>query len=177
MKAKRLLFLVMAICLASGVKAQIYNSEVLFYVEEGSKLTNSSTSTRIIRIKDGMLYTVSRIDNLKTVCNKLKNDINYYENHPKEWVSRNKPGSLSNTKWMVTSICFDALYDFDTGAMLFPQHCIFKAIATDLSKYMEWSEPEYDDPNGVHMGRRTTFKRITKSELLKLSFSTRDFLK
>lgn len=36
MKAKRLLFLVMAICLASGVKAQFYDSadDIYYYVEE-----------------------------------------------------------------------------------------------------------------------------------------------
>ena len=35
MKAKRLLFLVMAICLASGVKAQFYDSadDIYYYLE------------------------------------------------------------------------------------------------------------------------------------------------
>lgn len=39
MKAKRLLFLVMAICLASGVKAQFYDSadDIYYYVEEYSE--------------------------------------------------------------------------------------------------------------------------------------------
>lgn len=47
MKAKRLLFLVMAICLASGVKAQFYDNadEIYFYVED-----NNETNDKFILV-------------------------------------------------------------------------------------------------------------------------------
>lgn len=54
MKAKRLLFLVMAICLASGVKAQFYDSadDIYYYVEDVTKKT-------IVTRDNGTTYTLA----------------------------------------------------------------------------------------------------------------------
>ena len=180
MKAKRLLFLVMAICLASGVKAQIYNSEVLFYVEEDSKLSDPQTRLSIYRFKNGKRQYYNGEDHLKDVCDNLKSNINYYETHSAKWsdgLGDEFDSKMSNAKWIVYSYHFDACYDYNTGIMEFPSHTCYSAFANDFSKYMSWYEPEFDYRGGAHAGARITYKRLTKSELLKLSFTgARDFL-
>lgn len=180
MKAKRFLFLIMAICLASGVKAQIYNSEVLFYVHEDSKLSDPQTSLRIFRFQNGQCQWVADYK-LKDVSDNLKNNINYYETHSNIWKRYGDidtyDSNMSNTKWNVYLKHFEVLYYDNAGTVEWPAHNKYHAFAKDFSKFMVWSEPEFDTPYGVHMGSRYTFKRLTKSELLKLSFTgARDFL-
>lgn len=112
MKGLRFLLLGLAICLASGVRAQIYNSDVLFYVEETSSLTNPQTSLWIFRFKSGECYWVNKAvaHELKGVCEYLKSNINYYETHSDLWSRYGNLGNydskMSNTKWIVYSRFF-----------------------------------------------------------------------
>ena len=184
MKIQRLLLLVMAMCFASGVKAQIYNSEVLFFVNENSQLSNPQTNLRIMRIKNGRGQWVNHSNiNLKAVCDNLKSNINYYETNSNIWGDYHSLDAdrfdyeMSNTKWAVYSRHIKALWDYVPGELEWPAHTDYEAIAKDFSKYMLWSEPEYENRQYGHMGERVTFKRLTKSELVRLSFTgTRDFL-
>lgn len=183
MKGLRFLLLGLAICLASGVRAQIYNSDVLFYVEETSSLTNPQTSLWIFRFKSGECYWVNKAvaNELKGVCEYLKSNINYYETHSDLWSRYGNLGNydskMSNTKWIVYSCFFERLYDIIDQVEEWPAHTCYHAFSKDYSKYMRWSEPEYDSRGGEHRGSRTTWKRLTKTDLLKLSFTgARDFL-
>lgn len=87
MKAKRLLFLVMAICLVSGVRAQFYDSadDIYYYVElengnykESCKILNfDGTKACLLNeyIEDGnhYIYSVDEVKNL------VKRNTNYFE--------------------------------------------------------------------------------------------------
>ena len=84
MKAKRFLFLVMAICLASGVKAQFYDSadDIYYYIQvddKGEFKLNYATSCFIFNF-DG-----------KNACilNYQGNDMTYTPNQIKEKLSQN----------------------------------------------------------------------------------------
>ena len=185
MKLKKVLFLAMAICLASGVKAQIYNSEVLFYISESANLTNPQTSIWIFRFKNGICQRVDKNDanRLKNVCDNLKSNINYYETHSSVWSNHSSvdtdhfDSKMSNAKWNVYSNTCQGYLDSYFSGQYIPTHTYYYAYKKDFSQYMYWAEPEYDDPMMGHVGERVTYKRLTKSELLKLIFTgARDFL-
>lgn len=92
MKAKRLLFLVMAICLASGVKAQFYDSadDIYYYVEYKNGEFAENASVRVLNFDgkkaavlnhnyfdgdgDGPFYL-----NLSKIKNKLREQPDYFE--------------------------------------------------------------------------------------------------
>lgn len=181
MKGLRILLLGLAICLASGVKAQIYNSDVLFYVKESASLSNPQTYVRIYRFKNGECHYVNKSSakELKTVCDNLKSSNYYYESHSELWQRDGDVGTfdskLSNTKWNVYSQYFERLYIDGVGEE-WPNHTQYHAWRKDFSQFMAWEEPEYDNRWG-HSGARSTWKQLTKAELLKLSFTgARDFL-
>lgn len=185
MKGLKLLFLVMAICLASGVKAQIYNSDVLFYVGENAKLTNPQTYVLILRFKDGVRWWVNKGEHrLRNVCDNLKGNSYYYENKSEIWSKYNTMfnynSDMSNAKWCVYS--YYASYTEGFTDMMgnysppIEAHTSYEAFRKDLSEYMEWSEPHYHI-RGDEFGERITYKRITKEELKKMNFTAaRDFL-
>ena len=82
MKAKRLLFLVMAICLASGVKAQFYDSadDIYFYVTyEGGQV--KETGWAFVFNFDGLkaCHDATSISRIKA---NLKKSASYYE----DWI-------------------------------------------------------------------------------------------
>lgn len=182
MKELRILLLGIVICLASGVKAQIYNSDVLFYVSENAKLSDPQTRVDIYCFKNGKCQWVNKTDatRLKNVCDNLRSNSYYYETHSEIWGNYGDMGSydskMSNDKWNVYSKFLERLY-IDGAGLEWPNHTMFHAFKKDLSQYMYWSEPEYDDWRGGHNGRRVTYNRLTKSDILKLSFTgARDFL-
>lgn len=176
MKSLKLLFLVMAICFASGVKARINNSEVLFYIRVDANLKDPQTRVEVYRITNGILYDFRSGYNptleadplaLRTVCNNLKEDSYCYDNSNR-WDSfnfRKYDANMSNDKWTVYAVSFEA------NPPLWYAHMNYKAFKNDFSEFMEWNEPDYDK-----IGRRI-YKRITKNELKQLSFTgARDFL-
>ena len=180
MKGLRFLLLGLAICLASGMKAQIYNSDVLFYVESDSRLTNPQTRVIIFRFRNGNRQTFEGSEKtLKAVCDNLKRDMDYYETLYSQWKTDNwgsYDSNMSNLKWHVFSKKYSRLY-IDGLGLEWPDHIHYIAFKKDFSQYMYWSEPEYDDWRGDHNGTRVTHNRLTKSDILKLSFTgARDFL-
>lgn len=81
MKTKRFLFLVMAICLASGVKAQFYDSadDVYFYLEyskDGNLISKEYQQVAIFNF-DGKKACV-KYDKPKDVRSNLNNNPDYY---------------------------------------------------------------------------------------------------
>lgn len=86
MKAKRLLFLVVAICLASGVKAQFYDGpdDVYYYVElkNGEIVENGKVLIFNFDGSKGALLSHQggqSIDKIKDVKNNIKQSPNFYE--------------------------------------------------------------------------------------------------
>lgn len=185
MKGLRFLLLGLAICLASRVKAQIYNSDVLFYVSESAKLTNPQTYVFIIQFKDGKRWWVNKGEHrLKNVCDNLKSNSYYYEYKSEIWSEYNTMfkynSEMSNTKWCVYSSYTPYIEGFTAlnGSYSPPieAHTSYEAFKRDFSEYMEWSEPHYHMMGDEH-GERVTYKRISKEDIKKMNFTgARDFL-
>lgn len=190
MKAKRLLFLVMAICLSSGVKAQsrIFNSKILFFHhyefenEKKPPITNPESGIMIIRINNGIIeqYGNSEIKTEIVVAN-LKRDPNYYDK-----VTFNKfsdqyyytpkvkyDTKMSNDKWTVWS------YETEVYGASFPNQVHYWGLKNDFTEFTKWQEPEILhllSGEEIPWGRRI-YKGYTKEQLLKISFGgRRDFL-
>lgn len=81
MKAKRLLFLVMVICLASGVKAQFYDSadDVYFYIMESEGSSKSIYSSEVMIFNfDGRKACYLAGSSVNTVKSHIKENPDYY---------------------------------------------------------------------------------------------------
>ena len=192
MKAKRLLFLVMAICLASGVKAQsrVINSKPLFFHhyefqnEKKPPITNPESGILIIRIKNGFIevYGDREIKTEIVVAN-LKRDPNYYDrvtfnNYQKYdqyyYTSKVKYDTkMSNEKWTVWSCEYELSYS------RFSSQTHYWALKNDFTEFTKWQEPDLIlqfDGTETPWGRRI-YKGYTKEQLLKITFGgRRDFL-
>ena len=83
MKAKRLLFLVMAICLASGVKAQFYDGpdDICYYVEcdENGKMKDSDSYAKVTICNFDGQKACSWSNTVYEVKKNLRSNPNYYE--------------------------------------------------------------------------------------------------
>ena len=174
---KRILFSVLLLCLYCALNAQIQETDVLFYVRTDKSLNNPTTGVEIRRFIHGRCAYCYCNDDLRTVSNNLKKDINYYEKQEK-W---NTSGSerpdtydrdMSNEKWNVYSVLHKALVATEGwDGPTWPKHTQFWAYKKNLSEYMYWEEPDYDN-----IGRRT-YRRLTKTDLKNLTFTAaRDFL-
>lgn len=183
MKYPKLAIIVFLTCFSYFVNAQVYNTEILFYVRENVDLSNPQESVEILQFRGGVGYRVYRGNEatLKAVHDNLKANSNYYENHKDLWcpnaINLSKYDSkMSNVKWNVYSNVFDRLVNY-LGVEEWPAHTQYHAFSKDLLKYILWSEPEYTGQNGQRIGNPFTRKRLTKSEILKLSFiGARSFL-
>ncbi len=189
MRVKRLLFLVMAICLASGVSAQIRNTEVLFFhCYENSihgqrpPITNPNAGIYIIRVRNGVIESYNKGGSwydgipVETVVKNLKKNINYYDNVDFFTEKNYKFDSkMTNSKWTVWS----QFISLSWGPDPLPDKTKYYAIKNDYSEFMQWEEPDnFRNPDGseVQTGRYT-YKRYTKEQLLKVTFGgRRDFL-
>lgn len=80
MKAKRLLFLVMAICLTSGVKAQFYDGpdDIYYYLEESQNGQTISNKYVMVFNFDGKRAGLLMHESLNDVKNHLRQDPDYY---------------------------------------------------------------------------------------------------
>ena len=80
MKAKRLLFLVMAICLASGVKAQFYDSadDIYFYLEESKNGKTISNKYVMVFNFDGEKGCLLEHASIEDIQNHLMKTPDYY---------------------------------------------------------------------------------------------------
>lgn len=190
MKVKRFLFLVMAICLACGVRAQgrVYSSKVLFFHhyefenEKKPPITNPESGIMIMRVKNGMLEQYGRSE-IKTeiVVANLKRDPNYYDK-----VTFNEFGdqyyyspevrydtNMSNEKWTVWS------YKTEVYNASFSTQTHYWGLKNDFSEFTKWQEPGILHLIGgdeIPWGRRI-YKGYSKEQLLKITFGgRRDFL-
>lgn len=183
MKAKKILFLVMTICLASGVKAQsrVYNSDVLFFhfcedTRDGQMPSLSSPEARIfiIRIKDGALYTLasgySAWEKSKEVSDNLKGNPNYYNTKTPKLLlmdANSYDPDMSNEKWIVYKLPKWSSDGYDS----------FYAVKRDFSAFMRWREPDICSSDDRTPFGRSIGKQISKEQLIKMNYiGKRDFL-
>lgn len=175
MKGLRFLLLGMAICLASEVRAQIYNSEVLFFYcaenTAGSKFAGSLNSPQvsilICKFKNGKVYCPrsQSSQNLQTysawkVRENLNKNMNYYETQEWAEVSTGFIGyydsDMSTNKWTVFKVEQPKI-DADEWNSGSPAHNEFNGFKNDFSEYQNWCEPDV-------FGRgRYTYKKCNKT--------------
>ena len=177
MKVKRLLFLIMAICLANGVRAQgrVYNSEVLFFhyyenTKDGAQpsITNPGAQIRVIRVKNGYLNLTHEYFSqpISGVIKNLKSNINYYDNIQYDKLDWSFDSEMSNSKWTVWS----------SEAVGITWYI---GLKNDFSEFMEWREPEtpMDFENEATVVGRRCYKGYSKQQILRTSLGgKRDFL-
>lgn len=159
MKAKRLLFLVMVICLASGVKAQFYDSadDIYFYVEYKNGAFVDDGKVRVFNFdgKKAALLNHNFYDgdgdgpfflSVKKIKNKLKNSPDYFEQ-------------------LVETTNYDVDY---TGTLSYVYKSSYRAFGVAKSfveKYTFSSsrkELYVDDLDGGFT-KKTTYKKVDKS--------------
>jgi len=176
-RLRLLLFAVMAILFVQEAYAQLYNTEVLFFVDKESSLTNPQTYVRIYQFRNGDNYWFTGCledKTLRIVSNNLKKDNDYYEKQ--SWGHANEGrdmynADMSNSRWIVYSASYRYLPTTEWGEG-WPAHTSYYAFKKDLSEYMLWHEPDYDGQG------RVVCRRLTKTELKNLRFTAaRDFLK
>lgn len=171
---KRTLLSILTLFYFCIINAQIQNTEVLFYIGKDCSTTNLDISIYVMRWVNGTIYVPKDkhwVDNLRKVVENLNSDYNFYENL--EWRSDDAEikwydAKMSNDKWYVYAKPFEAW--IFCGNLMHPKHTRYYAFKRDLSEYMKWSEPDYDDKG------RYTYRRLTKSELRSINVKHRDFL-
>lgn len=109
MKAKRILLLVMATCLAGGARAQFYDSadDIYYYVEDKDKLAvlifnfNGERAALLNLKKDGIVAGVSSVrDNIKENPNFYEDKVEVTEYDMKYNSSNTYSILLSSYKWL-----------------------------------------------------------------------------
>ena len=171
---RKILLLILSLCFFCTLNAQIQNTEVLFYVLKNSSVTNLNISVYVMKWVDGKLCVPNNkhwVDDLRDVVENIRSDYNYYENL--EWRNDDAEtkwydAEMSNDKWYVYARPFEACYFY--GNLMYPKHTRYFAFKRDLSEFMKWYEPDYDDKG------RHTYRRLTKSELRTINAKHRDFL-
>ena len=158
MKAKRLLFLVMAICLANGVKAQFYDSadDIQYYVTfENGKVKD--TGWAVVFNFDGRKACVdmTSIEKIKT---NLRKSASFYE----DWIenAEYRVEYISNNTYQTKGLFAGEYYKFtfsnDRQTLTLVDHCKvavmnYTPYGPVLSGREEWKDKTY------------TLKKVDKS--------------
>lgn len=125
MKAKKLFFLVMAICLASGVRAQFYDSadDIYYYVTfESGKVKD--TGWAIVFNFDGRKACVD-MTSIEKIKNNLKKSASFYE----DWIENAEYGVefISNNTYQKKGLFDGEYYNFifshDRQTLSLVDHC------------------------------------------------------
>ncbi len=159
---KRIIILLFLAFVCTDIKAQIYHSEVCFYIEAGESLTENTTITtilfdgEILRWKHHKKSTITaKLKESADFCDDLvlKNggkkeydsDLSTYSRkvYSEPWYGQGVP--TYNNPWGTTII----------------GKC-FYAFSTDLSSFISWCQ----EANSEKIERKTHYKRIDKSELM-----------
>ena len=174
MKAKRLLFLVMAICLASGVKAQFYDNadEIFYYVEykDGDFITTPKADVFIFNFdgrkaailnNDAAVSHIPEIAYYSEICDKMRSNINYYEDQVE---SANYNVYYDSSK---QAYCIEYKYTLGTNLFTGAPHIVYYNYEFTFSSNREYCYlncKTRDNIGGAFNGSsRRTFKKVSKS--------------
>lgn len=154
MKAKRLLFLVMAICFASGVKAQFYDSadDIYFYVE--CKNGELKDNTMIFNFDGSKACCWS--ESVFTVKYNLKSNPSYYEDKVEttEYNLKYTSGNTYQTKSNSNEGYTNYIFSYDRSTLNYHSHwwCIL-----GMSQFPPFNA------YGEYRDDKRTFKKVDKS--------------
>lgn len=145
---KRIIFLLFLAFVCNDLKAQIYRSEVCFYIRAGQSLTENTYIT--IVVFDG--ETINFLTKSKReVTAKLKESPDYWDNYMRNERLHSMPYNYNSD-----------LSTYSREVYTSPSGTAFMAFSTDLSSYIYWEQRRYSETieNKMHD------KRIDKSELM-----------
>lgn len=161
MKRIALLSIMMLIALCS--QAQIYSSEVCFYLAAGESITNGRSHYRIVKFKGNKLFTTGTY--LSSLNVELHRNPNYLEEIPECWDEFTYNSSLSTSSEYVYSGYTPAIRN-DTGfAIFYTPASYYKAVFNKDNSTLKWySKDENDSDYKV-----CYYVRVPKSEVLPVS--------
>lgn len=155
---KRNILIIILVFVTYCANAQMYSSEVLFFIEAGENTTDGTCA--IVLCKGEKLYCL--YDAVRSVKQNLKKDRNYYENN-KGW--RQKIFEYDSSRSTSSYHVYTKYYPESTTDMIVymlhsPEsyHCV--AISKDKSIHKSWTEQEGVSPEPYN------YIRVDKSELL-----------
>lgn len=151
MKGFRFLLLVMAICLASGVKAQFEDEEkVYLYIYSERSIENGNTDITKVIFKNHNMYCSN--ENVKSIkSNLIKNssyldDIEYHINNPKRWSGSKGPRSYNGALSTSSSrVVYTDNYNGDAfwGEKGYTKHYAFSKDKKSLVTWIDGEEDKY----------------------------------
>lgn len=171
MKAKNLFFLAIAICIASGVKAQFYDDEVYYFLQAGKSLSDRSATIAIVYFKGKNIACENLAgNNLEKIQKNLKKSSTYYEDHLKEKGRRYTYNSENSTSQKITYIIpqhqINSIY---LGCTSYGNE--YWTFDKDMSNAIHWEEKYNSD----EIRYKTYYIRISIEDIMPKP-SNRDFL-
>jgi len=158
---KRIFFLLFLAFVCNDLKAQIYRSEVCFYIRAGQSLTEN-TSITIISF-DGQTVTCDW-KTKSEITAKLKESADYWD----DWISNsssapyNYNSDLSTYSREVYSQSLGENQWTPFGVISTTTSRIYAAFSKDLSSYISWKQKI----NSETIEDKRHYKRIDKSDLM-----------
>lgn len=162
---KKILFVLAMAMFTICAKAQLYSSEIHFYIEAGADISNGSTQVHVAKFEGNHAYI--KYQCVRDIKKALKSNSNYYDTDVKKnFTVLNYDSSLSTTKRVVYK-----RRQYNNGWTFIPNVDSYYAFSKDKSSLIEWLET-YD---GEKYDKESYYIRIDKAELMPKA-TNRDFL-
>ncbi len=162
---KKILFVLVMAMFAIYAKAQLYSSEVHFYIEAGADISNGSTLVEVVKFEGNHVYV--KAQSVHDIKQALRSNSNYYDTDVKKHaLVSNYDSSLSTTKRVVYKY-----RQYNNGFTFIPNIDCYYAYSKDKSSLIEWTETY----NGERLSEERYYIRINKAELMPKA-TNRDFL-
>ena len=162
---KKILFVLVMAMFAIYAKAQLYSSEVHFYIEAGADIRNGSTLVEVVKFEGNHVYV--KAQSVHDIKQALRSNSNYYDTDVKKHaLVSNYDSSLSTTQRVVYKY-----RQYNNGFTFIPNIDCYYAYSKDKSSLIEWTETY----NGERLSEERYYIRINKAELMPKA-TNRDFL-
>lgn len=162
---KKILFVLAMAMFAIYVKAQLYSSEIHFYIKAGADISDASTMVDVVKFEGNHVYV--KLQSVRDIKIALKSNSNYYDTYVKKHaIVSNYDSSLSTTKRVVYKY-----RQYNNGFTFIPNEDYYFAYSMDKSSLITWTETY----NGEKDSEEIYYIRINKTELMPKA-TNRDFL-
>lgn len=163
---KKIIFILAMAMFVIYAKAQLFSSEVHFYIEAGADISNGSTIVEVVKFEGNHVYV--KAQSVYKIKEALNSNRNYYDTDVKKYAHvSNYDSSLSTTKRVVYKY-----RQHSSGMFTFiPNIDCYYAYSKDKSSLIEWTETY----NGEKLSEERYYIRINKAELMPKA-TNRDFL-
>jgi len=152
---KRIIFLLFLAFVCNDLKAQIYHSEVCYYMRAGESLTENTDIT--IVSFEGQTIT-SCVLPKNVITTRLKESPDYWD----DWVSKRRGSGWKYSSKLSTDSREVYSMGWPNSTATSYIGTFFRAFSTDLSSYIFWGQ-KY---NSETIERKMHYMRIDKSDLM-----------